>query len=176
MNSSTSKGNNSPSAVTGNKLPDPSDYHLWWMLVKLVIKLQPILETAAGKRCKGLQNMNFCSKTCIHLAPHRLTHTSTPRGWQRPRRWHLCSAPWAMALVEHPAWELGAAYVILSLSIYAAILQGEGVTSCGVPQMLYIVTCSVGTTFTQGNLPRVTFHTVEGSFWGKNFFLSLNNN
>jgi len=38
-------------------------YHLpWWMLVRLAIKFQPMLETAAGNRFKGLQNMNFCSK------------------------------------------------------------------------------------------------------------------
>lgn len=57
--------------------------------------------------------------------------------------------------------------------IYIAILQGEGTTCYDAPHMLHLVTCSVGSTFIQGNLPNVSFHTRWGRFWGKIFFLSL---
>lgn len=109
MNSSTSRGSNSASDVTGNKLSYPSDSHSWWMLVRLLIKLQPILETAAGKRCKGLQNMNFWSKTKTLLHAYTFPITDS-HSWGGDT---LRSASRAMALMEQPAWDV--AYAILHL-------------------------------------------------------------
>lgn len=39
INSSTSRGDNFASGITGNKLLYPSDDYSGWMLVRLVIKL-----------------------------------------------------------------------------------------------------------------------------------------
>lgn len=117
MKSSTSRGSNSASDVTGNKLPYPSDSHSWWMLVRLVIKLQPILETAAENMCKGLQNMNFWSKTRTLLHAYTFLITDS-HSWGNGRDLggdSLCSASWAMALMEQPAWELDIVHAILHL-------------------------------------------------------------
>lgn len=83
-----------------------------------------MLETAAGKRCKGLQNMNFCSKN-----KKKTRYGHTPSSSQNHKHIHswgdardlggvtLRSASWAMTLLGQPACGLGVAYVILSLSI-----------------------------------------------------------
>lgn len=108
VNSSTSRGNNSVSDVTGNKLPYPSDYHSQWMWVRLVIKSQPILETAAAKRYKGLQNMNFCSKpkNLLHAYTFLVTDSHSWGAGIDLGGDTLRSASGAMALMEQAAREL----------------------------------------------------------------------
>lgn len=172
MNSSTSRGNHSASDVTGNKLP----YYLWWMLVRFVIKLQPILETAAAKRCKELQNMNFCSKpkNLLHAYTFLITDSHSQGDQIETQEVIACALIPGQRLLWSTQLENWA--LLMQSVIYIAILQGEGTTSCDAPHMLYLVTCSVDSTFIQENLPNVTFHTRKGRFWGKKLFLSLNNN
>lgn len=90
-------------------------YHLpWWILVRLAIKLQPMLETTTGNGYKGLENVNFCSNkqnlkpvTGMHLLSSRITHIHSWRNARDLGGGTLRSASWAVAPLEQPICELG---------------------------------------------------------------------
>lgn len=76
-----------------------------------------MLETTAGNSCKGLQNMNFCSKnipvTGICIPSRRTSQIST--FWKDLGGGTLHSPSRAMKLLKQAVCELGVAYAILYL-------------------------------------------------------------
>lgn len=82
MNISTSRGNNSASDVTENKLIYSSDYHPWWVLVRLVINCSLFWKLQLQRGAKD-------SKTWISAVKPKTCYRNTPSS--SPTHTHISS-------------------------------------------------------------------------------------
>lgn len=106
MNISTSRGNNSASDVTENKLLYSSDYHPWWVLVRLVINCSLFwkLQLQRGAKDSKTWISAVKPKTCYtFLLTNSHTHIHSWGDARDQGGDTLCSACWPMAPLEQPA-------------------------------------------------------------------------